>query len=79
MQDPGYTKYIQRKKEPKGWRHFVRDTNVAVMEVVKRHEAGWAMEDIREAFPLLSVTEIQATLKYFYKYPQRFGRKPEPK
>ena len=78
MQDPGYTKYIQRKKEPKGWRHFVRGSDVRVADVVKRHEAGWAIEDLHEAFPMLSVTEIQATLKYFYKSPERFGRKPEP-
>lgn len=77
MQDPGYTKYIQRKKEGEGWRHYVRDSNVRVMEIIKRHEAGASIEEIHLAFPQLTIGEIHATLKYAQKYPQRFGRKPD--
>ena len=63
----------------KSVRHLVRGTDIPLRDLVVRHLKGYAIEEIREDFPELSLRQIQAALRFYRDHPNEFRIRPPKK
>lgn len=69
----GDTKYVSRKQLRGGKiNHLVAGTSIRVKTIVRLHLQGYAIEEIRDEFPELSMREIQAALRFFRDHRDEF-------
>lgn len=52
----------------------IRGSDVAVREVVERHQAGDSMDDLKHSFPTLRMSQIHAALAYYYDHSEEIDR-----
>ena len=69
----GDTRYVTRRELRGGAiNHLIRGTDIRVKTVVRLHLKGYAIEEIRDEFPTLSMREIQAALRFFREHRDEF-------
>ncbi len=53
---------------------MIQGSNVTVREVAERHLAGDSMDDLRQRFGLLRLSQIHAALAYYYDHSEQIDR-----
>ncbi len=64
MATPARTVDIVKTPGVRGGKARINGTRVCVVDVVRRHEIGATPEQIVEAYPILTLAQVQAALAY---------------
>jgi len=54
-----------------GGKAVVNGTRIPVFMVTERLQSGWSHDEVREAYPRLTATDVEAVIRYAQAFPAR--------